>query len=223
MNATKKRGWPEELRDEVFSDFAVWVAHHKRNFGTPGFAWMVVGWFQGHINLNLVSFGRLQFNMRCRFPAKVHAFRNLHTHETVAMVSEPCRFKADGLLDDLQEEPSSGSWMSSFSDHPQSWAGNRVTPDGRVQKHPSELLKTEWELVLSPGDPVINIHIPECGPLKPDACRDSLCRARDFFAAYAPDYPWKAFFFAIHGCWTRSFKRFCPLNRISLHSSAVRI
>lgn len=190
----KKRGWPEEMRDEVFSDLAVWVAHHKRNFGSPGFAWMAVGWFQTHINLTLLSFGRLQFNTSLRFPGKVRVFRNRPTGETVALTSDVCRFTADGLPDDLQEAPSPGSWMSFFADHPQSWAGNKITPDGRAEKYPSELLKTEWDPVLSPGDPVINIHIPECGPLNPEACRDSMRRAREFFAKYLPEYPWKAFF-----------------------------
>lgn len=190
----RKRGWPEDMRDEVFSDLAVWVANHKRNFGTPGFAWMVVGWFQSHINLTLLSFGRLQFNTSCSFPCKVKVFRNRHTQETIAMVSAPVRFNADGICDDLQETPSPGSWTSSFADHPQSWAGNKITPDGRVQKHPSELLKTEWDMVLSQGDPVINIHIPECGPLNPETCHDSMRRACKFFAEYLPDYRWKAFF-----------------------------
>jgi hypothetical protein len=54
------------------------------------------------------------------------------------------------------------------------------------------LSKTEWEVALAPGDPVINTHIPESGPLKPVDCRKSIFRARDFFAKYLPDYPWKA-------------------------------
>ena len=56
-----------------------------------------------------------------------------------------------------------------------------------------ELRKSEWETVLADGDPVINIHIPESGPLKPQACRDSLLRAREFFAQYLPEHNWKAF------------------------------
>lgn len=41
-------------------------------------------------------------------------------------------------------------------------------------------------LHLKKGDPVINMHIPSCGPLTPEACEDSFARAMRF---YADDFP----------------------------------
>jgi hypothetical protein len=36
--------------------------------------------------------------------------------------------------------------------------------------------------------PVLSIHIPDfCGPMSPEACDDSISRAREFFATYFPD------------------------------------
>jgi len=86
------------------------------------------------------------------------------------------------------------SWISSWEESADSWKGNPVTPGGLVLKETEELPKPEWEPVLAPGDPVINIHIPETGPLKQPACRESLLRAREFFAEFLPEYHWKAFF-----------------------------
>ena len=43
------------------------------------------------------------------------------------------------------------------------------------------------------GDPVLEIHIPRCGPLDPQACKASLAAAPAFFAKYFPEHPWKCF------------------------------
>jgi len=39
------------------------------------------------------------------------------------------------------------------------------------------------------GEPALGIHIPESGPLTPDACDDSLAQARPFFARHFPETP----------------------------------
>jgi GNAT domain-containint protein/N-acyltransferase family protein len=39
------------------------------------------------------------------------------------------------------------------------------------------------------GDPALGIHIPESGPLTPEACDDSLARAQRFFARHFPETP----------------------------------
>lgn len=41
------------------------------------------------------------------------------------------------------------------------------------------------------GRPVINLHIPEDGPLEIAACRDSFRRMAEFFAAYRPDFAYE--------------------------------
>jgi hypothetical protein len=42
--------------------------------------------------------------------------------------------------------------------------------------------------VVDEKTPVLSIHIPDfCGPMSPEACDDSIARAREFFATYFPD------------------------------------
>lgn len=43
------------------------------------------------------------------------------------------------------------------------------------------------------GDPVIEIHIPQCGPLSDEDCEASITRAKEFFAAYFPEFEYKCF------------------------------
>ncbi|MBQ9336165.1 MAG: hypothetical protein IJS14_02560 [Lentisphaeria bacterium] len=189
----EQRGWKRQLCDEMMRDVSVWTMHHKRNFGTPGLAWMVVPWFQNHINLRLVALGRLQFNTSFKFCCTSIVFRHRTTGKVQALFAAEKRFTAEGILDDLQEEPSENSWTSSWSEDASGWRGNPVSPGGFTSPEAITLSRDEWEPVLEPGDPVINIHIPESGPLKPVDCKKSVLRARDFFAEYLPDYHWKAF------------------------------
>ena len=189
----EERGWKRELCNEMMQDLAVWTMHHKRNFGTPGLAWMVIPWFQNHIELRLVALGRLQFNTSCKFPSSCIVFRHRTSGKVQALFAAEKRFTADGILDDLQEEPSENSWTSSWSEDASAWHGSPVSPAGFASPEVMTLSKAEWEVALAPGDPVINTHIPESGPLTPVDCRKSIFRARDFFAKYLPDYPWKAF------------------------------
>lgn len=188
----RERNWPESMRQELMQDIAVWTAHHKRNYGTPGITQFF--WFQGHLNLTLISCGRLQFNTAMEFPGHCTVFRNKKTFQTLALAENGDRYTQTGILDDLQETPSENSWTSSFTETEQSWTGNPVTPEGFVRSTTLTLPKSEWYVALRKGDPVINTHIPESGPLLPEECRKSLCRARDFFAENLKDYPWKAFF-----------------------------
>ena len=41
------------------------------------------------------------------------------------------------------------------------------------------------------GDPVLGMHIPESGPLDPDACEASLRRVRSFFPRYFPEHKFR--------------------------------
>ena len=62
---------------------------------------------------------------------------------------------------------------------------------GRLQ---FELVPFEHEyekdgIVLHEDSTVINVHIPSCGPLSPEKCRDSYARAAEFFRGHFQDRP----------------------------------
>ena len=188
----EERSWPDSMRLELMQDIAVWNAHHKRNYGTPGINQFF--WFQGHLNLTLIGCGRLQFNTHIRFTGHSTVFRNRLTNQTLVLTDDGDRYTREGLLDDLQQEPSEGSWISTFSETEHGWTGNPVLPNGFAKSSTLTLPKSEWYVALQKDDPVINTHIPESGPLVPEECYKSLCRAKEFFKKYLSDYPWKAFF-----------------------------
>lgn len=56
-----------------------------------------------------------------------------------------------------------------------------------------DLLDENGNVLLKKGDAVINMHIPEDGPMDIEECKKSMQRMREFFAKYRPDYQWKGF------------------------------
>ena len=43
------------------------------------------------------------------------------------------------------------------------------------------------------GDPVVEIHIPNTGPLTPEECDKSIAMAKEFFPKYFPEFSWNVF------------------------------
>jgi hypothetical protein len=52
-----------------------------------------------------------------------------------------------------------------------------------------ELGRLQFNRMRLEGDAALGVHIPEGGPLAPDACDESFARAREFFARHFPDTP----------------------------------
>lgn len=77
------------------------------------------------------------------------------------------------------------------------WLSNHMTPRlfkiGRLQFCMNTLPEDIESKGLKKGEPIIEIHIPERGPLKPEECKKSLDMAKDFFAKYYPDYDYRCF------------------------------
>ena len=64
---------------------------------------------------------------------------------------------------------------------------------GRLQFGMGECEHDVPERCLSKGDNVLEIHIPEGGPLTKSACLESIAMAKEFFAKYFPDFKYEHF------------------------------
>lgn len=56
-----------------------------------------------------------------------------------------------------------------------------------------DLTDQSGNILLKKGDPVINLHIPEDGPMDMESCGKSMKLMSEFFASCKPDYDWKGF------------------------------
>ena len=83
--------------------------------------------------------------------------------------------------------------MATITETDSSYEGYPLNERGFVVNNIVSLSKNEWDKVLSPGDPVISVHIPATGSLSPEKIDESLQAATHFFRTYYPDYEYKAF------------------------------
>lgn len=60
---------------------------------------------------------------------------------------------------------------------------------GRLQFNRMRVRAAHVADAFREGDPALGIHIPESGPLTPEACDDSLAQAATFFARHFPETP----------------------------------
>ena len=60
---------------------------------------------------------------------------------------------------------------------------------GRLQFNRVNIRAAHVADAFCEGEPTLGIHIPESGPLTPEACDDSLAQARPFFSRHFPETP----------------------------------
>jgi hypothetical protein len=60
---------------------------------------------------------------------------------------------------------------------------------GRLQFNRMRVRAAHVADAFREGDAALGVHIPESGPLTPEACEDSLVRAQPFFARHFPETP----------------------------------
>ena len=198
-----RRGIGAEVFDETMSDFGLWLLYIYERTGRWGFNRFM--WIWRHLTGELFRLGRLQYFLE-DFEYGVMAFRHKNTRQVLLFADPKQKLRADGYAlgagrrrrgDDQPIEPdppSAEAWQAAFTESADGWRGNPVTPYGYALKPLVFLARAEWECLLRPGDPVLDIHIPRYAPLTVEACRDSLRRAFDFFPAQYPQRPFKATF-----------------------------
>ncbi|MDP9275836.1 MAG: acyltransferase domain-containing protein [Chloroflexota bacterium] len=60
---------------------------------------------------------------------------------------------------------------------------------GRLQFNRTNVRAAHVADAFREGDPALGVHIPESGPLTPEACDDSFAQAHHFFARHFPETP----------------------------------
>lgn len=167
------------------------VNHYMRmHSGAPGFA--LLGWAQHYINGNMFIIERLEVEFNCTFKGKAIVYGN-PKGEQVALAHD-IRLHKDGFaLGSHHYEDETGAWEAWVEETKDSWMGYPYLENGYVSTQRICLPKDQWKPVLSTGDPVIGLHIPNraSGPLTPEAVDRTLEAIKTF--AEQTGYQYKAF------------------------------
>lgn len=194
------RGLSEDEARHCCHDLAIWGAICKdRGFLIDGAyrhpgpipRWSIsprnLGWCHRVLIGNTIRLGRLQFIHRV-YNRPFRAYRNRGTGQVHLLAEDGTQFTSGGRV--LRE--GTPAWVATLDKRQGSVTGIPVV-DGYGSSQLVELDLREWSEVLRPGDPILEIHIPEDGPMDFDLCSDSLVQARDRFGDLFPDRPFNVF------------------------------
>jgi hypothetical protein len=136
-------------------------------------------WLRMVASGNLHRLGRLEF-YPCPWEPPFRAYKHRVTGELVVLADRGYRATEGEALPHALTETDDAV------------IGTPVSTRGVVLPHAVYLPRNDWNLVLAPGDPVIEIHVPDKDPLTIPALRDAMERAVAFFERYYPEHRFKA-------------------------------
>ena len=184
------------IPDDVISESCLQVGCYAFNFHrATGHA----GIYPGQLSWLHVYFppgryyrlGRLEYQASTfRFPFRV--FRHKADGATTAFALPGQWYAADGEACFTGGDRPPDAWEPRFVEDEGCAKGNPVLANGSVSRETVSVSASEWECVLSPGDNVLNVHIPSGSGMSPESVRESIGRAFPFFDEHFPDKPAKA-------------------------------
>lgn len=182
---------PHDVLIDTMSDLSIWMKHYYDEHG----AWGLdnLGWLLNHLGGRLYRLGRLQF-MHASFNHSIIVFRNSNSLEVIALSETGVSYRRDGLVDgtndiyDLEQ-----GWTAQYRQTDEYIEGHPISTTGIALNRSVRLSATQWGVELRRGDPVLDIHIPEGGPMRPEQCKESFERAIRFYRDRFPEKPFRAF------------------------------
>ena len=184
-------GFSKEEVERILRSFANIIDATKRRTGRPGYNKSYFNWQKKYVQGILFRFGSFNYELK-PFDGAV-LLRHRGTGEIRPLVTEGV-FHRDGMiLGSAGFEDETDSFSASFSETDEFWEAN-VVKDGLVLPQKEAYSKKEWEMLLSPEDPVISVHIPAQTDLSPEAVEKSYTDGMQFVAEYFPDFCPKAYY-----------------------------
>jgi hypothetical protein len=195
MDLYRQRRIPPSVARETLSDLERWVRRYRRQEGSWGLRPRGLTWLRNHLEGQLFQLSRLQHQLGA-FGGDVRVYRQATSGDVVALASDGLRFDADGRLAPGDGAPDgAGVWRSVLETeaHPAATSGAPVSPGGFARHERLTLPAAAWTEALVPGDPVLQLHIPDGSPMDFDACGESLRLALEFFPRHFPEHRFRAF------------------------------
>jgi hypothetical protein len=189
-HAQRARGVPEAIVQANCRDTGVGVQRYRaKTGGQVGMDYWLLDWCGYISGGDLYLLGRMQFMPRA-FEGPIHVFRHEGDGRVLALSSTDVRFDADGYC---APDDAPGAWTVTFAEDEAAVTGHPISPQGFAVGELVTLSKAEWARVFGPGDPVLEMHIPDAEPFTLDVLRDSFEQALNFFPSYYPQHAFKAF------------------------------
>jgi len=180
----QRRGIPAEVTRDTLKEIAAFSANYRgMTDGWLGIPIRQLYWLRHYTAERLYRIGRFEY-MLAPFKPYVEVYRRRTDRYTLALATDGLKFNTVGYAPKAGEAV---AWVASLQRTEDSVTGCPISPRGYAIQQPVTLSLAEWELVVKPGDQVLDMHIPAGGSMQPEACADSFRRVVPFFRRYFPE------------------------------------
>lgn len=188
----RQRRIPEDVVLANWADVDRWAAVYHDRHGTWGLTLGNLNWLTNHLRCEIFQLGRLQFQFNT-FRCQVRAYRHRRSGTVLALSEEGLSYRSDGQRNGAGGVTETvGVWESKLELTDDAVVGHPILPIGRAVAEVHRLSRDEWEQILAPGDPVLQLHIPAGSRLGFEECGDSFRRSLAFFSRYFPEFKFVA-------------------------------
>ena len=183
------RGVPDDVVAATVNQYEECLFVYKERFDDLGLNKRYFNHLQEYVDCSLLNVGRLRYGI-----SRLHGVYLLKSKKDGKRVL----FLADAPMNDLglyRDTPPvrEGGFDAFFREEGDFYEGTPVGKDGRCQNEVVRLPKSEWEILLRPGDMMLDAHIPGHKPLTVELCAASYARARALFTKHYPEFDFKGF------------------------------
>ncbi len=180
------RGVPPLMALAVFQRHGGTSLHTAAARGDMGSVDWNPDWLRTVASGALYRLGRLEFvPTTMAFPLRVYRHGRTAAVIALAEAGEPFSDEGVGI--------GPHTWVSTLVETEEAIVGTAISPRGRALRQAVRLPRETWHLVLKPGDPILDLHVPGEEPLTIAALHAAHTQAATFFERYYPDYPFVAY------------------------------
>ena len=176
----RAEGVSEEIIRDTLSDYGVWARFYEKLTGKTGIG--ESGWEMNFHTGRIVKLGRVQFETSI-FHAPYAIYRHKTTGEIIVAAMNGVGVDKNGFIA-VGDKPEEAVFSAALSMDGGVMKCNRVdTVNARILPETAEYALNDLEPVLMEGMRVLNMHIPETGPMGVEEVAQSLKMAKEYFAA----------------------------------------
>jgi len=177
-DALTARGVPADVVRATVDQFQSCVFLYEERFDRKGLSRNYLNFLQHTIDGCLLGISRLRFEM-LTLHEPIRLLKNKHSSEQVLLFGGGA-MDTRGLYAGTPPE-SAEAFNAAIDEDDTAWSGCVVNNAAKCLPERRRFAKSDWTLLLGPGDPVLNVHIPAHLPLTREALAESYRRAPEIF------------------------------------------
>ncbi len=181
-----KDGYTENIIKDTLGVFFQGFEKTFRELGHPKFFLTAYSWMRLYLTARLVELGRFNFQL-----IDVHYFgavlKNKRDGRKLLLTRPGLKYNRRGFVLQQDDPWAEGGWEAVFEENDDAFVATPIHPAGYALNTVVTCSKSDWEVILQPGDILMDMHIPAGGGMTLEAALDSFRKADSFFSQRYPD------------------------------------